>query len=159
MLDLLAFPDHSRVWIYSSDQEIPDQSIPEIHQEIQAFAKNWLSHGSGLKATGGILHNYFIVLLVDEISNKPGGCSIDTSVKFIQSIGEKYNVNFFNRRIFHYIENEMVKSIAQENLKQSMDSHLINEESLFFDPLVDTKIKFIQHWLNPLKDSWHKKLI
>ena len=107
MLDLLAFPDHSRVWIYSSDQEIPDQSIPEIHQEIQAFAKNWLSHGSGLKATGGILHNYFIVLLVDEISNKPGGCSIDTSVKFIQSIGEKYNVNFFNRRIFHYIKNEM----------------------------------------------------
>ena len=53
----------------------------------------------------------------------------------------------------------MVKSIEQEKLKQSLDSNLINEESMFFDPLVDTKIKFIKNWLNPLKDSWHKKLI
>ena len=159
MLDLLAFPDHSKVWIYASDKFIDDTDIPNIHYEIKQFADQWVSHASGLKATGGILHNYFIVLVVDEQINKPGGCSIDSSVRFIKSIGEKYNVDFFNRNIFHYIQNEEILSIEKSNLDTAYQSKKITDNTLFFDPLVDSKITFIKQWLKPFGNSWHKRLM
>ena len=118
-----------------------------------------MSHASGLKATGGILHNYFIVLVVDEQINKPGGCSIDSSVRFIKSIGEKYNVDFFNRNIFHYIQNEEILSIEKSNLDTAYQSKKITDDTLFFDPLVDSKITFIKQWLKPFGNSWHKRLM
>ncbi|MEO6189842.1 MAG: hypothetical protein ABIO44_05145, partial [Saprospiraceae bacterium] len=87
MLDLLAFPDDSRIWIYASDKIIPDKQVSEIHSSIQEFTKSWQSHQQDLAATGGILHNHFIILVVNENKNSPGGCSIDKSIHYVQSLG------------------------------------------------------------------------
>lgn len=159
MLDLLAFPEHSRVWIYPSDRFIADEFIPEIHYDIKKFTDQWISHSQDLKATGGILHNYFIVILVDEILNKPGGCSIDTSVRFVQGIGDRYQVNFFNRQMFHYIKDEIVHQIPQHGLAHKYTNGIIDDNTLFFDPLVNNKKDFIKNWLKPYSQSWHKKLM
>lgn len=159
MLDLLAFPGTSRIWIYPSDQFIADESIPELHQTIRNFANEWQSHQEELVATGGILHNYFIVFVVDERKNSPGGCSIDKSVHFIQKLSEKYSVNFFNRMCCHYLLNEQVKTINLEDLNQAYQLGEINNDTLFFDPLVLNKEQFINEWLKPLSESWQRKFI
>jgi hypothetical protein len=44
MLDLIAYPDTSKVWIYPSDQCIEDTLILEIYQSIQQFTRQWTSH-------------------------------------------------------------------------------------------------------------------
>lgn len=157
MLDLIAFPDHSRVWIYSSDRLIPDEKIPEIHHEIQKFVKDWTSHQEELVASGGILHNYFIVLVVDENKNPPGGCSIDKSVHFVQKLAERNNVDFFNRKVVHYIQNEEVLSILLDELPNAYSSGNIQDATLFFNPLVNSKSEFIKNWLVPLQQSWIKR--
>jgi hypothetical protein len=158
-MDLLSFPDNSRVWIYGADQKIPDHLVNSIHEKIVSFTREWSSHQQALKATGGLLHNYFVVFVVDDGYNKPGGCSIDSSVRFIKSLEKEFDLDFFNRNIFYYIDKETVKAISRSEMSKAIDEGIINEDSLFFDTLVQTKSDFQNQWLKPLKYSWHAKLI
>ncbi|MEP7195663.1 MAG: hypothetical protein ABI851_04040 [Saprospiraceae bacterium] len=159
MLDLLAFPDASRIWIYASDKRIPDNFIPDIHSVIQNFNNTWHSHQQELVSTGGILHNYFIVLVVDESKNIPGGCSIDKSVHFIQDLSKQYQVDFFDRMNCHYLENEEVKTIKLQDLDDAIKQNRITENTLFFDSLVSSKSQFLSEWLKPLSKSWLNKFV
>lgn len=155
MLDLIAFPEHSRIWIYGSDQELPVDRIFDIHDQIQDFISHWHSHQIGLVATGGILHNYFVILVVDESKNPPGGCSIDKSVHFIQNLGQQYSVNFFNRSIFHYLDSDRVMTVPLSLLPEYYEEGRIKNSTLFFNNLVNTKSDFINNWIQPLEKSWH----
>lgn len=158
-MDLLAFPDHSRVWIYASDTAIDDPLIPDLFFEVQQFTRSWVSHQEDLKATGGILHNRFLVLLVDEIINKPGGCSIDKSVHFIQQLGLSYNVDFFNRELLFYLDKDLIQQTNIHKVAELYEQQLVQNETLFFDNLVSNKKDFIEHWLKPLNESWIKRFI
>lgn len=159
MTDLLSFPDHSRVWIYGANQAIDPNMITELNEEIFKFAKNWSSHQVAVKATGGLLHGFFVVLIVDETGNKPGGCSIDGSVQFIRNLGVKANVDFLNRQIVYYLEDEEVRCLPLRNLKEAFASREIHPDTLFFDTLVQDKFQFQNAWLKPLKDSWQMRFV
>lgn len=159
MTDLISYPDESRVWIYASDQKIDDKLLEPVTEKINQFTRDWTSHQQSLRASGGLLHNYFLVFVVDDGFNKPGGCSIDSSVRFVKQLGEELQVDFFNRNIFYYLQGEVVNSIAKEKLKSELEEGLINENTLFFDTLVQTKSEFLKHWLKPLQSSWHARLI
>ncbi len=159
MMDLLSFPENSRVWIYGADQKIPEHLVNAIQEKIVNFTKDWSSHQQALKATGGLLHNYFVVFVVDDGYNKPGGCSIDSSVRFIRSLEAELNVDFFNRNIFYYLDQENIISISRNDLPGALRDGIISEDTLFFDTLVQTKLDFQKSWLKPMKQSWHSKLI
>ena len=158
-MDLLSYPDNARVWIYAADLKIPEDRVEAIYKRITDFAKEWSSHQQALKATGGLLHNYFIVFVVDDGYNKPGGCSIDSSVRFVKSLGEELELDFFNRNVFYYLDNDTVKSISRNDLQGAMEEGRLNENTLFFDTLVQTKSDFQKHWLKKLGESWQMKLI
>lgn len=159
MMDLISFPDYSRVWVYGSDRKIPESLIWELNNKIYLFSQEWISHQMALRATGGLLHAYFIVLVVDQQINQPGGCSIDTSVRFIQNLGAEYQLDFFNRNLFYYLEEGEVKTIHRMEVQKQEFSLEINQDTLFFDNLVSDKLSFQKSWLKPLKDSWHAKFI
>lgn len=159
MMDLISFPDYSRVWIYGSDRKIPESLIWELNNKIYLFSQEWISHQKALRATGGLLHSYFIVLVVDQQINQPGGCSIDTSVRFIQNLGAEYQLDFFNRNLFYYLEEGAVKTIHRMEVQKQEFPLEINQDTLFFDNLVSDKLSFQKSWLKPLKDSWHAKFI
>ncbi|MBK6546574.1 MAG: hypothetical protein IPG12_15050 [Saprospiraceae bacterium] len=159
MMDLISYPDYSKVWIYAASEKIQEGDILETYSKILDFAKSWSSHNIALRATGGLLHNRFIVFVVDDGFNNPGGCSIDKSVHFVKSMGTTLNLDFFNRNLFYYLENEVVKTVSKDQLLDHIKGGIINDETLFFDTLVQSKIDFQKSWLKPFKRSWHSKLI
>jgi hypothetical protein len=157
MMDLISFPSTSRVWIYGGDRILPDEIIPFINQEITDFTKKWTSHGILLKTTGGLMHNSMLILIADESKKDTSGCSIDSSVQFIRELGNKYGIDFFNRLVFHYLKNDQPYTIRASELAGAIESGEITDSTLFFDNLVDTKKKFQEEWIKPLRDSWHQK--
>ncbi len=159
MNDIISFPDDSRIWIYASNKRIDESQIPEVQAAIKTFSKQWTSHREDVRATGGLLHAYFVLLVVDENVNKPGGCSIDASVQFIRELGSKLSCDFFDRHLFHYLKDERVYSIHSNMLTEAYEKGLITDSTLFFDNLVTSKQEFQKNWLKPLKESWHKKFI
>lgn len=160
MLDFLAFPDQSRVWIYQSNKPFPEDEVSRINKEVAEFAKSWVSHNRQLKATGGLLHDRFVVLVADETHAGPSGCSIDASVHFVKSLEHKYSLEMFDRMQFAFINEEgEVEMIHAGKLAEALKSGMISEDTLFFDNLVDNKKDFLSRWLVPFGKSWMKRFI
>lgn len=157
MRDLLAFPDESRVWIYQADMPLPADAIPALNARIEDFAKEWTSHNKALHATGGLLHEMFLILVADESHAGASGCSIDTSVRFIRQLGELYGVDFFDRLHFAYLDEEEIRKLHRDEIHDAYERGIINDETLFFDNLVNTKGAFVTKWVSPLKETWIKR--
>lgn len=87
----------SKVWVYTANRELSDVEVNLLQTETNTFVNGWSAHGNGLKARGVVLENRFLVLAADETEVNASGCSIDSSVKFVKSMGTKLNVDFFNR--------------------------------------------------------------
>lgn len=161
MRDLLRYPPESRVWVYPSSRPFSDEEKLEIEALLAEFAVKWTSHSVLLEATAGILHDRFLVLVVDETKSGASGCSIDASVHYLQSLGERYGTDFFERTRLYYLDkaSDNVRDIQLSDLKPAFEKGLINEDTLFFDNLVTTKRAFQEGWVKPLSGSWMHRFV
>lgn len=157
MHDLLAFPDSSRVWIFQADRQLPEDEIGQANAQIYAFTQQWTSHNHLLRATGGLLHDLFVILVADESRAGASGCSIDTSVHFIRELGARYDVDFFDRLHFAYLKDDHVHRLHRDALAGALQRDEISDQTLFFDNLVKDKETFLKRWVTPFGESWMRR--
>src|SRR5690348_8817249 len=91
------FAPNSRVWIYQSSRLFTLSEALEIEALINKFCGEWRSHGDEVNAYGNLFFGQFLVLMADENSTKVGGCSTDSSVRFVKELGNQFKVDFFDR--------------------------------------------------------------
>ncbi len=149
------FPKNSKVWVYMSDQEISSEHIESLHLQLKNFVENWTAHQKLLKAGYDILNHRFIILIVDESVVEVSGCSIDTSVHFIQKLETEFNVQLLNRMLFGYQKNEKVVSLEKKAFQELIDSGEITPETWVYNNLVDTLYQLENSWKIPFKESWY----
>ena len=158
MRNLLAFPDESRVWIYQADRPFDDADMVSINEEIDRFCEQWTSHNKELRALGGVMHDQFVVLVVDETHSSTSGCSIDKSVAFVKSLELKYNRKLLDRdKVAWLDENEQIHTMPLSGLQEALKAGKINNETKVFDNLVANRKDYISRWTVPLSNSWMKK--
>ena len=157
--DLIALSDQSRVWIYQADRELTYEELDELRPLIFNFLDQWTAHNQDLMTYGNIFHRRFLALFVDESLNSASGCSIDKSVKFIESIGQKLTVDFFDRMNVCFLDDEEIHCVKLADINSLYQSGAINKSTLFFDNLVKTKKEFLKSWLVKLDESWYKRFI
>ena len=90
-------PDDSRIWIYQADRKLSDEEVALITQETEEFLTKWTAHGAELEAGVELKYNRFIIIGLNQANASASGCSIDASVHFIQSLEEKFNVDFLDK--------------------------------------------------------------
>ncbi len=156
--DLIALPDTSRVWVYQCDQFVSDEVAEQIQSNLYDFTMIWKSHGQDVESYAQLFHKKFLVFVADE-TNHVSGCSIDSSVRLIQQMEQAYNLNFFDRLNFSYLQDDNVTVINNTQLKQAYESGTINDNTLMFDNLVSTKEAFINNWIIPLNESWYTRYL
>ena len=156
--DLIALPDTSRVWIYQCDQTVNDDIAEEIQTILYNFTMMWQSHGQVVQSYAQLFHKKFLVFVADE-TNHVSGCSIDSSVRIIKQMEERYNVSFFDRLNFAYLKNDELDIIHSSEIKKAYDEGLISDETLMFDNLVNNKEDFLNKWIVPLKESWYTRYL
>jgi len=158
MRNLLAFPDEARVWIYQADKPFDESDISRINEEIDRFCEQWTSHNKDLHAIGGVMHDQFIVLVVDESQTSTSGCSIDKSVAFVKSLEQKYNRRLLERdRLAWLDENEQIHTIKLADLPAAIKEGKLNYNTKVFDNLVANRKDYLTRWTVPLGNSWVKR--
>jgi hypothetical protein len=153
------FAPTSRVWVYLASRDLSPQEVEAIHPVLEKFTRQWVSHNRQLKATGEVLYNRAIVLMVDESQAGASGCSIDSSVHFIENIGNQLGVNFFERFAFGANVNDEVRFFDKQGFKEAYASGLINDQTPVFDNLVNTKEALEQKGWQPLEKTWLKRMV
>ncbi len=152
-------PNSTRIWIYQSDRPFKDENIPQVRAMVQRFAQEWISHNRQLRAHGDVLHNRFIVLMVDESQADASGCSIDKSVYFLKALQAEYGVDLFDRMRFSYKHGDAVETVSREEFARLYAEGKINDDTPVFDILVNNKGDFDQAFVKPLGKSWHKRMV
>ena len=152
-------PDTTRVWVYQSNKPFAENDLPEVKMHLDQFAKNWVSHNNSLRSYANVLHQRFVVLMVDESQAGASGCSIDKSVNFLKALQEKYQVDLFDRMIFAYMDGQEVKTVDRETFSRLYAEGKINDTTLVFDTLVKNKAELETGLLKPLGNSWHKRMV
>ena len=142
----------SRVWVYQSNRPFSEIEKVQLTEAFKVFVDSWAAHGSKLVADATIIGDYFVVLAVDEKTAMASGCSIDSSVKFIKSIGQQFNIDFFNRlKLVVQKENE-TKMISFSDLGQY-------ENWKIYNTLVNTIDLLNTSFLIPVNESELFKMV
>lgn len=152
-------PKNSRLWIHQANRPFTKSEIEKIQQTIVLFLNHWQRHGEDLIASYTILHNQFIVLLVNEDILPVSGCAIDSSMELIKKIESDFLVDLTNKLLISYKENDKIQICEFTNFKTFIKTGKINENTIVFNNLITTKQELETLWEVPLKNSWHKKLI
>ncbi len=158
--ELLALPNSSRVWVYQSNREFTYDEMDDIREIIYNFVESWDSHGMPVQAYGNIFHRRFLVFVADETGHGVSGCSTDKSVNLVKHLGQKFGADFFDRWQFLIMkEDKEILGFSKDEFAEKFKEGDITSETLVFDPLVKTKGEFLEKWIIPLEESWHKQFV
>lgn len=156
---LAGWPDATRVWIYQSHPVLTPQQVTRLEPLLTRFCAEWVSHRRDLRATGMVLLDRFVVLAVDESLADASGCSIDSSVRFLQSVERELGVTLFDRMRFSYEAEGAVHTVDHETFVARYASGALTAETIVYDTLVTTLGAMRTAWRKPLRDSWHARLV
>lgn len=154
----MEFSKTSRVWVYQSNRAFNDQEQTAIQHELNTFIEHWLAHGNALLAKAEIIYKTFIVLTVDERQHMATGCSIDSSVRMIKGLENKYNLDLFNRFNLSYKDNNQVIVVNKETFETLLQNGTIHSETIVFNNMIQTLEEFESNWEVPMHKSWHNQV-
>lgn len=153
-------PATSRVWLYMADRPLSNEEVSSLQTAGNEFVAQWAAHGKALKAECAIRYNRFLIFVVDESQAGASGCSIDSSVHFVKSVGEQLQVDFFNRLLLAYKDtNGEVQTIHSAKTKGLIAEGTINADTIVFNNMVQQFGDLQNNWEVSLKDSFYKKFL
>lgn len=148
------FADSSRVWIYQSSRPFGISEAIQLEDMLNNFTGSWLSHGAPVKAYGNLFFGRFIVLMADESATTVGGCSTDSSVRFIKEVEARFSVSLFDRQMLSFIVKDKIENLPLSQLQYAIDNGFLNADTIYFNNLVATKKELESNWMITLKESW-----
>lgn len=149
----------SRVWIYQAERELVQSEVDKMTQELGSFVRDWAAHGKNLQADFRVFFNRFICLFVDETGHGASGCSIDSSVHFIQNLEGKYGVQLMKRTQIAYLSDDAVHTAEMNDFSDLGRTGQINDTTLVFNNLVKSLGEMEKEWIVPAGKSWHSRLL
>ena len=150
--------EDSRVWVYQSNREFSAEEISKISIELKTFLESWTVHEKPIKSAFQIKYNRFIIIAVDK-NFEVSGCSIDTSVGFMQLLEKKYQVNLLSKMNVTYKTSNTIEFTSLANFKNLVKSKSINEDTIVFNNLVSDIFEYNNHWKTTIKNSWHSRFL
>ena len=159
LVDFNSLPEHSRVWIYQCNRSFNSIEVESIESRLIDFVSNWEAHGKPLSAGYDFSYNRFVILAVDQSINEASGCSIDTSVRFIQSLEKEYDVDLMDKMNVSFKQGEFVAYKSLTEFRKMVKQKAVSKNTIVFNNLVTNIHEYKANWEVPAKDSWHNRFI
>ncbi|MFY8181412.1 MAG: ABC transporter ATPase [Flavobacterium sp.] len=150
-------PQESRIWIYQSSRKFSDEEVAEIEKDLKQFIENWSAHGTSLEASFTIKYNRFIIIAVNQEFHPATGCSIDSSVGFIQNLEQKYSVDLLDKMNVAFKQGEFITYKTLLEFKKLAKDKSVSENTIVFNNLVNTIEELNEGWEIPASESWHSR--
>ncbi len=149
----------SKVWIYQANRTFTTDELVDITRKLDDFMTEWAAHGVGLKAGYDIQYNRFITFAVDTDHQTATGCSIDSSVRFIQDLEKEYNVDLLDKMNVSFKNGEFVAYKNLVDFRKMVKNRSVSANTIVFNNLVTTKAEYLSDWEVPMSESWHSRFL
>ena len=129
----------------------------EIEIDLKLFLENWAAHGTSLESSYELRYNRFIIIAVNQEVQAATGCSIDSSVEFIQSLEKKYNVDLLDKMNVTFKQGEHIAHKPLIDFKKMVKDKSVTENTIVFNNLINTVQEYNESWEVSALDSWHSR--
>lgn len=150
-------PEDSRIWIYQSSKKFTDEEVVDIEKDLTEFLTNWSAHGTSLESSFLIKYNRFIIIAVNQEVQAATGCSIDSSVVFIQNLEQKYGIDLLDKMNVAFKQGEYITYKTLLDFKKLAKDKSVSENTIVFNNLVNTIEEWKENWEVPASESWHNR--
>jgi hypothetical protein len=144
----------ARVWIYAANRILTQGEQDEILSKARAFTSGWTAHEQPLNAAVDILHDCFVVFMVDENFNEVSGCGIDKSVAFMKSLGQETGIDFFNRMQVELLTPKGLILTSKAGAKKLLEEEVIQDTTITFNKTLTHRSELDSRFMIPFSQSW-----
>lgn len=134
----------ARIWIFQSNRLMSDAEQLQLINSTQQFVNEWTAHNQTLKASCVIMHNYFLIIAVDENFNQASGCSIDKAFRHVTQMGDAMKINFFDRLKVAAMHNNEIQLFPYFDIKSKPDEFA---DYKFFKNAIENKLQLNSGWM------------
>ena len=145
-------PDHSRVWIYTSDRPFTMDEEILLQRSLENFIDTWSAHGKDLAASAKIEFSQIIIIALDEQQAMATGCSIDKQFQLIQAFEKQLGLNLLNRMIIPFLTKEGIELRQMSDVDSNMSKEII------LDNTIQRLSEFRTQWEKKAEESWMQRL-
>ena len=121
------------------------------------FLNQWTSHGNDLQAGVNLPYDRFIVLGLNESIQSTSGCSIDASVRFIQSLEADFDIVLLDKMNVTFKKQNTIDYIPLNEFRNKAKRKEVAPDVIVFNNLVLNKIEYETLWEVPASSSWHSR--
>jgi|TARA_B110001454_G_scaffold202316_1_gene209336 hypothetical protein len=157
LVEFNTLPDYSKVWIYQSNRRFTIDELELVTNKTKLFLEQWAAHGTGLKAGFEIKYERFIVIAVNQDEQSATGCSIDSSVRFIQELEKELDIELLDKMNVAFKQGDFVNFKNLLDFKKMAKSGAIGKKTIVFNNLVTNILEYNENWEVPADDSWHSR--
>ena len=150
-------PEESKIWIYQSNRKFSDEEFAEIEKDLKNYLEDWSAHGISLEASYQLKYNRFIILAVNQEVQPATGCSIDDSVRFIQGLEKKYDVDLLDKMNVTFKSGDHIAHKSLAEFKKMAKEKSVSGNTIVFNNLVNDLGESNEYWEVPAVDSWHSR--
>ena len=150
-------PEESRVWIYQSNRIFTAAELDFIKANANDFLNQWTAHGANLQAAIDIPYDRFLVIALNESLQSASGCSIDSSVRFIQNLEKQLGVILLDKMNVTYRNSNKIEYISLKDFRNMAKKKVLNSDVVVFNNLVLDKKEYKTLWEVPAISSWHAR--
>lgn len=151
--------DNNKIWVYISDRPFTEEEDIFVEHKLTDLCNNWDVHGSPLKASFVVVKSQIVVLFSDEVDNQASGCSIDSSVRGLKEIGEKLNIDFFNRWNIACEKDNTIQVLHVNDFKAKLKIGEITGEDYVFKNVLSSKSEFESTFREKIQESNYKMFL
>lgn len=157
--DFDELPGNSRIWIFQATNFLEYEKLERISARLLNFLRGWQAHGKDLKASFELKYDRFIIVALDEASYQATGCSIDKFTHLIQDLEQELKVSLMDRTqiAFRDSENGLIDTLHMINFRAALEAGDIDENTVVFNNLIQTKDQLQKEWEVPVYKSWHRQ--
>lgn len=151
-------PDESRLWVFGVGRDLNAAEQEAFLGKVDGFLDTWAAHGVELRCGRDWRHGRFLLVAVDEASEPPSGCSIDSMVRVLKDEEQVLGVPIIDSSPVWFLRDDNVERMTRADFRRLVDDGSVGPETMVFDNTV-TRLNQARagRWERPAGESWHAK--
>ena len=152
-------PDHGRLWIFPCSRTLSGREAEVFIETVHSFLDDWKAHGVPLRCAGELRDSQFLIVGVDVDSELPSGCSIDSLVNRLRTLGSDIGISLIDHTPVWYREGADIQSVSRSQFRALAKAGTVTLATKVFDTSL-TRIHDLRtgDLERPGSDMWHGRV-
>lgn len=148
--------NNAKVFLYPSNKKFYPELLQKIDSKVSEFTNNWATNNN-IQAGFTIKHQRFIIIAIN--NNKAITTSIiDELVSFIFKLQLEYEIELLDKLNVCFKQGEYVQYKDVKEFKKLIKNKSVNQNTIVFDNLINTKEQLESDWELPAEDTWYSRM-